>query len=200
MNHLKTMVTHKAKEAIAGLGYFAWMYNVAWNVLFRNFGKPQMVVNAQLKRIYSFPMMKLYDRGALIKFARIGSCCKNVLTQFNYMGDLNSKRVLGSTIRKLTLNMKTKWLLNVKQMNQYEPGIAVISEWLNNKADVQDEMLWYSNPNADRAKTSYKEKDKNSTIATKTTTQQVTCCVVAVVADEELIFLNFSHFHIGCLP
>ena len=55
MNHLKTMVTGKAKEAIAGLGYTAEMYNVAWNVLVRNFEKPQMVVNAQLKRIYSFP-------------------------------------------------------------------------------------------------------------------------------------------------
>ena len=31
MNHLKTMVTGKAKEAIAGLGYTAEMYNVAWN-------------------------------------------------------------------------------------------------------------------------------------------------------------------------
>ena len=38
MNHLKTMVTGKAKEAIAGLGYTAEMYNVAWNVLVRNFG------------------------------------------------------------------------------------------------------------------------------------------------------------------
>ena len=54
MNHLKTMVTGRAKEASAGLGYTAEMYNVAWNVLVRNFGKPQMVVNAQLKRIYCF--------------------------------------------------------------------------------------------------------------------------------------------------
>ena len=46
MNHLKTMVTGKAKEAIAGLGYTAEMYNVAWNVLVRNFGKPQMILNA----------------------------------------------------------------------------------------------------------------------------------------------------------
>ena len=90
MNHLKTMVTGKAKEAIAGLGYTAEMYNVAWNVLVRNFGKPQLVVNAQLKRIYSFPPMKPYEGAALIKFARIVSSCVNVLTQFNYVGDLNS--------------------------------------------------------------------------------------------------------------
>ena len=169
MNHLKTMVTGKAKEAIAGLGYTAEMYNVAWNVLVRNFGKPQMVVNAQLKRIYSFPQMKPYDGAALIKFARIVSSCVNVLTQFNYVGDLNSEGVLGSATRKLTLDMKTKWLTHVKQMNLYQPGLAVFSEWLNDIADVQDELLLSSNPNADRAKSNYKEKAKGSTFATSTT-------------------------------
>ena len=134
MNHLKTMVTGKAKEAIAGLGYTAEMYNVAWNVLVRNFAKPQMVVNAQLKRIYSFPPIKPYDGTALIKFARIVSSCVNVLTQFNYVGDLNSEGVLGSATRKLTLDMKTKWLTYVKQMNLYQPGLAVFSEWLNDIA------------------------------------------------------------------
>ena len=166
MNHLKTMVTGKAKEAIAGHGYTAEMYNVAWNVLVRNFGKPQKVVNAQLKRIYSFPPMKPYDGAALIKFARIVSSCVNVLTQFNYVGDLNSEGVLVSATRKLTLDTKTKWLTYVKQMNLYQPGFAVFSEWLNDIADVQDELLLYSNLNADRAKTSYKEKVEGSTFAT----------------------------------
>ena len=169
MNHLKTMVTGKAKEAIAGLGNTAEMYNVAWNVLVRNFGNPQTVVTAQLKRIYSFPPMKPYDVVALIRFAGIVSSCVNVLTQFNYVGDLNSEGVLGSATRKLTLDMKTKWLTYVKQMNLYQPGLAVFSEWLNDKADVQDELLLSSNPNADRAKSNYKEKAKGSTFATSTT-------------------------------
>ena len=169
MNHQKTMVTDKAKETIAGLGYTAEMYNVAWNVLVRNFGKPQMVVNAQLRRIYSFPPMKPYDGAALIKFERIVSSCVNVLTQFNYVGDLNSEGVLGSATRKLTLDMKTKWLTYVKQMNLYQPGFAVFSEWLNDIADVQDELLLSSNSNDDRAKSSHKEKAKGSTFATSTT-------------------------------
>ena len=71
MNHLKTMMTGKTKEAIAGLGYIAEMYNVAWNVLVRNFGNPQMVVKAQLKRIYSFLPMRHYDGAALTKYAGI---------------------------------------------------------------------------------------------------------------------------------
>ena len=169
MNHLKTMVTGKAKEVISGLGYTAEMYNVAWNVLARNFGKPQLVVNAQLKRIYSFPPMKPNDAAALIKFARIVSSCVNVLTQFNYVGDLNSEGVLGSATRKLTQDMKTKWLTYVKQMNLYQPGRAVFREWLSDIADVQDEMLLSSNPNADRAKSSYKEKAKGSTFETSAT-------------------------------
>ena len=169
VNHLKTMVTGKAEEAIAGLGYTAEMYNVAWNVLARNCGKPQMVVNAQLKRIYSFPPMKSFDGAALIKFARIVSSCVNVLTQFNYVGDLNSEGVLGSATRKLTLDIKTKWLTYVRQMDLFQPGLAVFSEWLNDIADVQDELLLSSNPNADRAKSNYKEKAKGSAFATSTT-------------------------------
>ena len=169
MNHLKTMVTGKAKEAIAGLGYTAEMHNVAWNVLVRNFGKPQMVVNAQPKRICSLPPMKPYDGAALIKYARLVSSCVNVLTQFNYVGDLNSEGVLGSATRKLTLDMKTKWLTYVKQMNLYQPGLAVFCERLNDIAEVQDELLLSSNPNADRAKSNYKEKAKGSTFATSTT-------------------------------
>ena len=169
MNHLKTMVTGRAKEAIAGLGYTAEMYNVAWNVLVRNFGKPQMIVNAQLKKIFSFPPMKPYDGAALIKFARKVSNCVIVLTQFNYVGDLNSEGVLGSATRKLTLDMKTKWLTYVKQMNLYQPGLAVFSEWRNDIADVQDELLLSSKPNADRAKTSYMKKTEGSTFATSAT-------------------------------
>ena len=169
MNHLQAMVTGKAKEAIAGMRYTAEMYNVAWNVLVRNFGKPQMVVNAQLKRIYSFPPMNPYDGAALIKYARLVSSCVNVLTQFNYVGDLNSEGVLGSATRKLTLDMKTKCLTYVKQMNLYQPGLAVFSEGLNDIADVQDELLLHSNPSADRAQASYKEKAESSTFATTAT-------------------------------
>ena len=62
--------------------------------------------------------------------------------------------------------MKTKWLTYVKQKNLYQPGLAVFSEWLNDIADVQDELLLSSNPKADRAKSSHKEKAKGSMLAT----------------------------------
>ena len=54
-------------------------------------------------------------------------------------------------------------------MNMYQPGLAVFSEWLYDIAEVQDELLMSSNPNADRAKSSYKEKAEGSTFATSAT-------------------------------
>ena len=113
--------------------------------------------------------MKPHDGAALIKFAIIVSSCVNVLTQSNYVEDSNSEGVLGNATRKLTLDMKTEWLTQVKQMNLYQPGLAVFSERLNDIADVQDELLLYSNPNADRARTIYKEKAEGSTFATSAT-------------------------------
>ena len=61
MNHLKTLVIGKAKEFIAGLGYTGDMYDIAGNTLVAHFGRPQVVVNAQLRRIHTFPPVKAYD-------------------------------------------------------------------------------------------------------------------------------------------
>ena len=91
MNHLKTLVTGKAKEVIAGLGYTGDMYDIAWNTLVAHFGRTQVVVNAQLRRIYTFPPVKAYDYVALVKYSRIVSSCVQVLTQMNYVGDCSQK-------------------------------------------------------------------------------------------------------------
>ena len=94
MNHLKTLVTGKAKEVIAGLGYTGDMYDVAWNTLVAHFGRPQVVVNAQLRRVYTFPPIKPFDSVALVKFSRIVSSCVQVLLQMNYIADLQSPLAL----------------------------------------------------------------------------------------------------------
>ena len=66
MNHLKTLVTGKAKEVIAGLGYTGDLYDVAWNTLSAHFARPQVVANAQRRRIYTFPLVKAYHSVALV--------------------------------------------------------------------------------------------------------------------------------------
>ena len=52
-SHSKTPVRGKAKATIAGLGYSGALYHTAWDTLVRNFGRPQTVVIAQMKRVIS---------------------------------------------------------------------------------------------------------------------------------------------------
>ena len=163
MNHLKTLVTGKAKEVLAGLGYTGDMYDVAWNTLVAHFGRPQVVVNAQLRRIYTFPPVKAYASVALVKNSRIVSSCVQVLTHMNYVGDLQSEGVLSSATRKLPLNMKTKWSTYTRQNVNYYKGPEAFSAWLQEIAAVHEDVFLTGNPNADKSKRASKDKPKNST-------------------------------------
>ena len=71
MTHIKVLVSGKAKEVIAGLGSTGEMYDIAWNTLVAHFKGPQLVVNARLRRIYTFPTVKAYDSAALVNYSRV---------------------------------------------------------------------------------------------------------------------------------
>ena len=107
MSHLKTHVKSKAKASIAGLGYPGVKYSAAWNALVTNFGRPQTIVNAQMKQIPLSPFIKWHDSAAIIKYAQLISACVTVLKQFGFTGDLYSESVLSSALRKLPPELKT---------------------------------------------------------------------------------------------
>ncbi len=127
MNHLKTLVRGKAKSVIAVMGYSGERYLSAWNALVRNFGRPQLVVNAQLKQLHTFPFIKPYDSAAIIKFAQLVSSCVNVLHQFDCQGDLQSESVLNSAVRKLPPELKTKWLFYSKAQQLGQADFVVFA-------------------------------------------------------------------------
>ena len=150
MNHLKKLVTWKAKEVIAGRGCTGDMYDVAWNTLVPHFGRPQVVVNTQLRRIGTENSVK----------------CVQVLTQMNCVGDLQSEGVLSIATRKLPLNMKTKLLTYTRQNATYYIGLEAFSLWFQEVAAVQEDVLMTGNPNTDKSKWTGKDKPKNSTFST----------------------------------
>ena len=114
MSHLKALVKGKAKAAIAGLGYSGIMYSAAWNALVTNFGRPQAIVNAQMKQIFLSPFIKSHDSAAIIKYAQLITTWVNVLKQFGFIGDLFSESVLNSTLRKLPPELNTNWFFLAK--------------------------------------------------------------------------------------
>ena len=109
-NYLKALVTGKIKEAIEGMGYNAGTYRIAWDILARDFGRPELVVNAQLKRLHSYLFIKPHDTAEVIKYSHIVSSCVNVLSQYGPESGLTSESILNNAVRKSPIEMKAKWL------------------------------------------------------------------------------------------
>ena len=75
------------------------MSTAAWNALVTNFGRPQTIVNAQMKLSHTSRFSKSHDSAAITKYAQLITTCINVLKQFGFDGDLYSESVLNSALR-----------------------------------------------------------------------------------------------------
>ena len=141
MSHLKTLVKGKTKAAVAGLEYSGALYHTAWNTLVRNFGRPQTVVNAQMKLIHAYNFIKSHDSAAIFKYAQLITTCVCVFNQYGFTCDLSSETVLNSAVRKLPPELKTKWVFYAKGQKYQTENFSEFSEWLNDIAFVYDELL-----------------------------------------------------------
>ena len=61
LTYIKTLVTGKAKTAIAEFAYCGVMYKDALKTLERKFGQPQVVVGAHLDKLGPFPPLKMHN-------------------------------------------------------------------------------------------------------------------------------------------
>ena len=81
MNQLKTQVTGKTRAAIQGLEFSKEMFSIAMQTLVRNFRRPHIITNAQLKQIHTQPFSRSNDSQAIIKYEQVISTSVNLLTQ-----------------------------------------------------------------------------------------------------------------------
>ena len=164
--HLKTLVKGKTKAAIVGVGYSGSMYTAAWNALMTNFGRPQTIVNAQMKLIHTSPFIKSHDSAAIIKYAQLITTCVNVLKQFGFDGDLYSESMLNSALRKLPPELKTNWFFLAKRKNYYSADLCQFSERLNEVAFVHDEIMIQFESPSEKKTTGPGDEVKNTTFTT----------------------------------
>ena len=167
MHCLKTTVTGKARDAIAGLGFSGEMYQQAWANLELNFGRPAVIVNAQMKRIYSFPPIRHEDSAAIIKFSKVISNTVNVLTQFGYTNDLGAENVINVALRKFPQQLKERWLTYLHEKRYISGNIMMLNEWLLEKAMVHEDLL--SQTGGDRPNKFQKEGAKANSFAANVT-------------------------------
>ena len=61
LTYLKTLVSGKAKNAIADFAYIGVFYKDALTTLERKFGQPQTIVAAHIEKILNFPPLKMHN-------------------------------------------------------------------------------------------------------------------------------------------
>ena len=101
MSHLKTLLTGKARSALSGMGYSGKFYGAAWSILERKFGRPQVIIDAQLESLRKANPVKPHDSTGLISFPVIVSNFVKVLKEFKQIADLQSSLTLYMAVDKL---------------------------------------------------------------------------------------------------
>ena len=161
LTYLKTLVTGKAKIAIAEFAYCGLMYKDALRTLERKFGQPQAVVSAHLDKLSSFPPLKKHNSDNIINYSAAISSLVGVFKSLSYDADLKSASLLNQAVQKLPPNMKESWTLFTVKKHWVKPTLLDFNDWLKEKAEAHDLMK----QSATKAK-----PEENITSVTKTKT------------------------------
>ena len=159
LTYLKTLVTGKAKFAIAEFAYCGLMYKDALRTLERKFGQPQAVVSAHLDKISNFPPLKMHNSDNIINYSAAISSLVGVFKSLSYDADLKSASLLNQAVQKLPPNMKESWSLFTVKKHWVKPTLLDFNDWLKEKAEAHDLMK--------QSATKARPED-NSTSVTKT--------------------------------
>ncbi len=109
LTYLKTLVTGKAKSAIAEFAYCGAMYTDALKTLERKFGQPQTIVSAHMEKLANFPPLKMHSSDNVISFSTMISSLVGVFKSLSFHSDLKGSALLTQAIQKLPPNMKESW-------------------------------------------------------------------------------------------
>ena len=81
MQYLKTSLAGQAKTATSGMGYSSQSCYHAWDKLCEKCGRPDVIVNAQLKKIHTHSPARHDDSTSIVNFAYMVANVVNTLTQ-----------------------------------------------------------------------------------------------------------------------
>ena len=140
LTYLKTLVTGKAKTAIAEFAYCGAMYKDALRTLERKFGQPQAAISAHLDKLSSSPPLKMHNSDNIINYSGFISSLVGVFNSLSYDSDLKSAALLNIAELKLPPNMKESWSLFTVKKHWVKPTLLDFNDWLKEKAKAHDLM------------------------------------------------------------
>ena len=140
LTYLKTLVTGRAKTAIAEFAYCGVMYKDALKTLERKFGQPQAVVSAHLDKLSSFTPLKMHNSDNIINYSATFSSLVGVFKSLSYDSDLESASLLNTAVQQLPPNLKESWSLFTVKNHWVKPPLLDFNDWLKETAEAHDLM------------------------------------------------------------
>ena len=134
LTYLKSLVTEKAKSALAEFAYSGRMYKDALKTLERKFGHSQNVITAHLGKLSSFPQLRMHNSENIISFSMTISSLVAVFRSLDYEEDLKSVYLLSLALSKIPPKMRESWSLFVVKRNWSRPNLIDFNNWLKDKA------------------------------------------------------------------
>ena len=145
MQYLKFSLTGQPKAAISGLGFSSHAYYQAWDTLCKKNGRPRVIVESQLMKIYTFRPFRHDDSSGIVRFANVVKNTVNVLTQFCFQHDLEWEGGLSSATRKISPQLKEQWLQHQQDDRLLAANLIVFKNWLQSTAFIHEDLLAQTN-------------------------------------------------------
>ena len=145
MQYLKISLTNHAKAAISGVGFSSQGYYQACDILCKKFGRPRVIVDFQLKKIYTHPPVRHDNSSSIIRFSNVVTSTDNVLTRLGFQPDLELEEVLSSATRKLSVQLKEQWLRHLQDHRLLAANMVVFKDWLESTAFIHEDLLAQTN-------------------------------------------------------
>ena len=105
------------------MGYFGQFKGAAWSILERKFGRPHVIIDAQLESLRKASQLKPHNSLGLISFSVMIS--NDVLKDYKQIGDLQSSSTLYMAVDKLPQVVKEKWWFYVNHKDEDWPDLIM---------------------------------------------------------------------------
>ena len=106
LTYSKTLVTGKAKTAIAEFSYSGVMYKDARATFQRKFGQPHAIVGAHLDKLKTFPPLKMRNSENVYNFSSVMSGLVAVFKSLSINDDQKCVKLLNQAISKFPPKLK----------------------------------------------------------------------------------------------
>ena len=122
-------------------------YRVAKETLRENFGKPQVIADAHIKKLLHLPSLKNVDGPSLLEFSRHLDNAHRTLTGMGteYVADLNHMNTLRELTKRLPMLLRAKWTVCAGKIivSDQRPKFGDFVKFIRERAKLVDNEFGY---------------------------------------------------------